>query len=433
MQITETQLDESSHSEHLSQDIGTIEISALLVRYLHLFWSERKLLARALVVGLLFGLVLAILLPKEYTSTVQLMPPDSQSNAGMLMTTLLSQSGGGAMGGLVGDLLGMKNSGALLVGVLHSRTVEDRLIQRFNLKSVYKDKLEEDARTDLSANTSIAEDRKTGIITLMVTDKDPNRVAQIAQAYVEELNHLLTQVSASSAHKERVFLEGRLQSVKQDLDKASQSFSQFSSKNGTLDIKEQGKTMVEAATTLQGELVAAEADLKELQQIYAPGNVRVKAVSAKVAELQQQLNKIGGTGSEDKSNLKTDYPSIRELPILGVTYSDLYRQLKIQEAVYETLTQEYEIAKVEEAKETPSVKVLDSAEVPERKSSPKRLQITFICMLLALLAVSLFLVIKSWWIQLNPIDPIKVLGQEIFQAISSKLPWLPSDRSRAQS
>src|SRR5271165_1795441 len=161
----------------------------------------------------------------------------------------------------------------------------------------------------------------------------------------------------------------RLPAVKADLDKASKDFSQFASKSGAIDIKEQGRAMVEAAANLQGQLIAAEASLSGLQQIYTPNNVRVRAAQARVAELRSQLEKLGGkaggeaiAGGDPASNSDALYPSIRKLPILGVTYANLFRETKIQEAVFEALTQQYEMAKVQEAKETPSVKVLDPAQ-----------------------------------------------------------------------
>jgi capsule polysaccharide export protein KpsE/RkpR len=383
--------------------------------------------------GLVFGVVLSFLLPKQYTSTVQLMPPDNQSNTSMLMTGVLAQAGGG-LGALANNLLGVKNTGELFVGILHSHTVENRVIQRFDLKSVYRDSFEEDARTDLAEHSDISEDRKNGIITITVTDRQARRAAAMAQAYVEELDRLVAQTSSSAAHRERVFLEDRLQKVKQDLDVASRNFSQFASKNGTLDIKEQGKTMMEAAAAIQGQLIAAESDLKELQEVYAAGNIRIKSAQARVAELRQQLDKIGGnTGTIAPSVAASDYPSIRQLPILGVTYADLYRQTKIQEAVYETLTEEYEFAKVQEARETPSVKVLDAAEIPERKSSPKRKEIVLMSSFVAFFAGLLSILVSRWWLHLNSADPVKVLGQEVFQSVNSRMPWAPPSGSHVQA
>src|SRR4029077_7426918 len=203
--------------------------------------------------------------------------------------------------------------------------------------------------------------------------------AAMAQAYVDELDRLVAQVSTSSARRERVFLEERLQKVKGELDSAARNFSDFASKNTAVDIPAQGKAMVEAAAALQGELIAAQAQLASLRGYSSDSNVRVLATEARVNELQKKLNEIGGTGTQTELNSDNSlYPSIRKLPLLGVTYEDLYRQTKIQETVYELLTQQYELAKVQEAKEIPTVKVLDEALVPTKKSFPSRAEIVLV-------------------------------------------------------
>ena len=238
-----------------------------------------------------------------------------------------------------------------------------------------------DVRKDLAERTEISVDRKSQIITFIVTDRDAKRAAAMGQAYVEELNRLVAELSTSSARRERLFLEGRLQSVSRDLEQSEKDFSQFASKNTAIDIKEQGKAMVEAAAVLQGQLIAAESEYEGLKQIYTDNNVRVRSVKARIDELRRQLEKLGGKG-ESATTVSDQpgeslYPSIRKLPLLGVKYADLYRQTKIQEAVLETLTKEYELAKVEEAKEIPTVKVLDVANIPDKKSFPPRLSIMF--------------------------------------------------------
>ncbi len=204
------------------------EMHARLIGYLRLLWAERAWLGKAILVGLAVGLLIAFLIPARYDSTVQLMPPDNQSSSGMMMLGALASKGGGGgaaggLGAMAGDLLGMKSSGALFVGVLGSRTVQDRLIEKFGLKSVYWVRYDEDARKKLTARTNVQEDRKSGIISISVTDNDPKRAAAIAEAYVEELNQLVAELSTSAAHRERVFLEERLVAVKQDLDDASRS------------------------------------------------------------------------------------------------------------------------------------------------------------------------------------------------------------------
>ena len=393
-----------------------------------LLWERRRLLARALAWGLAASAVIAFLIPKRYDSSTRLMPPDSQSGSGLALLAAMAGKSAFSTGSLAGNLLGQHSTGALFVDILRGRTVEDRIVDRFDLRRVYGKRYRADARKRLSANTEIEEDRKSEVITIRVTDRDPGRAAAMAQAYVEELDHLVAEVSTSSARRERIFIEDRLQSVKRELDEASREFSQFASANATIDLSAQGKAMVEAAGRLQGELIAAQSELEGLEQIYTANNVRVRSLRARVTELSKQLDKLGGSrpgvlaepaaragGLGDGSG--SEFPSIRELPLLGVRWAELYRQTKIEETVYELLTQQYELAKIEEAKEIPTVKILDAADVPEKKSSPERLTIIALGMLLGPSAAALWVLSARAWQQMDPEDTRKRLGLEMARCL----------------
>lgn len=407
------------------------------LEWLWLLWERRRFLFRATIWGLLVSTVIAFLLPKYYDSTTRLMPPDNQSTSGMAMMAAMAGMGNSGLGSLAGDLLGMKSSGALFVDILAGRTVQNGIITRFDLRKVYHHKYWEDTRKELARNTGISEDRKSGVITITVTDRDPHRAAQIAQAYVEELDKLVAQVSTSSARRERIFIEQRLQTVKHDLDAASQQFSEYASKNTTIDISAQGKAMVEAAAKLEGELIAAQSELEGLEQIYTASNVRVRSLQARVDELKQQLNKFGGLDSNPQSsdpNSQPQFPTIRQLPLLGVRWADLYRETKIQEKVYELLTQQYELAKIQEAKEIPTVKILDVPNVPERKSSPHRLFLMVLGTMLTLSIAIVWLLAQVTWEEVHPDDSRKRLAQEIFNRYSAEraryLGWLRKPTNR---
>jgi capsule polysaccharide export protein KpsE/RkpR len=398
-----------------------------MVAHLRLLWQNRRFLARVAGAGLLFFVVVALLIPSRYQSVARLMPPDNQSSSGLAMAAAALSGQASGLAGLAGDLLGIKSTSDLFVGILGSRTVADNLIHKFNLQKLYHARRMEDARKALASHTDTAVDRKSQIITITVTDKNPQRAEAMAQAYVEELNRLVADVSTSSARRERIFLEGRLQAVNQDLQSAEKEFSQFASKNTAIDIKEQGKAMFDAATTLQGEYIAGRSELEGLRQIYTDQNVRVRAAQARMGELQSQLNKLGGKGestSLEKATLVDPlYPSIRKLPLLGVTYADLYRRTKVQEVVFETLTQEYELAKVQEAKEIPTVKVLDPPNLPDKKSFPPRTLIVVLGTMLAFSFGVAWVFGSALWEGTDPADPRKVLAQEVFETARAALPW----------
>jgi capsule polysaccharide export protein KpsE/RkpR len=427
--------------EVISPDYGALESRDRSIERLRLLWDQRRFLARVMAVGIVSGAVLALLIPNHYASTVQLMPPESEGSALGMMTAMMQGGGtaggksgggggGGGLGAIAGDLLGLKNMGAEYVGILKSHTIEERLVDRFGLQKVYGNKYKEDACKNLSDNSSVSEDRKSGLITIEVTDKDRQRAAAIGQGYVDELNRLMAEINNSAARRQRIFLEERLRTVKEQLDQASLAFSQFASKNTAIDIEEQGKAMVEAAASVQGQLIGMESDLKGLEQIYTPNNPRVQSTKSSIAELRSQLEKLGG-GQPGKSLQNGEiYPSIRQLPVLGVTYYDLYRNVKVQEAVYETLTAQYEMEKLEEVKDTPSVKVLDSPNLPERKSFPPRTLIAVLVALFSLAGGVCWVFLDQRWQRTDPNDPGKVLALEVFQSVNAKMPWSTPNGSR---
>jgi uncharacterized protein involved in exopolysaccharide biosynthesis len=353
---------------------------------LQILWERRRLLFRVACWALPISVVIALLLPNRYESSVRIMPPDSMGNTGGMLAALAGK-GNPEIAAMAGSLLGMKGSGALYVDLFRSRTVQESVIDRLNLQNVYWLRYKQDARKKLDNVTEVSEDRKSGVITLKVQDHSPQRAHDIAQAYVEELNRVVSQVSTSSARRERMFIEQRLVSVKSDLGVAERQFSEFASKNTALDIKEQAKAMVESAAALQGQLIAAQSQLQSLEQIYTENNIRVRALRAQVDELKRQLQNVRGSDStlaNDATHSDEIYPPIRKLPLLGVEWADLYRRVKIQETVYELLNQQYEMARIQEAKEIPTVNVVDPADVPEKKSWPPRMLIVLLLTTLSL-------------------------------------------------
>jgi uncharacterized protein involved in exopolysaccharide biosynthesis len=409
----EPSVQENTHAENVAR--------------VRLFWGRRELLGWVACVGFVASLAIAFLVPVRYESSTRLMPPDSQSTSSLMMMAALSGKAGG-LGNTAGDLLGLKSTGALFTSILMTRTVQDRLVTQFNLEKEYGSRIRADARLRLQESTHIGEDLKSGVITISVSDHQAKRAAGLTRAYVTELNSVVVELNTSSAHRERVFLEGRLVEVRRDLEAAEENFSKFASKNTAINIEAQGKAMIEAAGTLEGQLIAAQTELESLKQVYTSENVRVRATRARVDELERRLKDLRGrteTGAggvqttDPAANGESLYPSIRELPLLGVTYADLYRQTKVQEAVFETLTQENELAKVQEAKETPSVKVLDPAEVPERRSYPPRMLITILGTCLSMLGGMTWIFMAARWREMGKQDPRKVLAREVFETATA--------------
>jgi uncharacterized protein involved in exopolysaccharide biosynthesis len=369
------------------------------------------------------------------------MPPEPQSSAGMaIMAALAGGTGHGSTAAIpagVGELLGTKTSGDLFIAVLQSDTVQNALINRFDLRKVYWDRYYETARKDLTRATDITQERKSGVIKIEVTDRNRERAARIAQAYVEELDRAVAQLSTSAARRERIFLEERLKTAKHELEEDERQFSEFASKNATLDVPEQTKAMVTSAALLEGQIIAAKSELQALEQTYTPQNIRVRSLRERIAELERQQRRLGGaagpqvSSGTDKGSTEDIYPAIRQLPILAVPWADLYREVKVHETVYQLLTQQYELARVQEAKEIPTVRVLDPPEVAEHKSSPQRAIIVLIAALLSFLLASAWIIAEHKWAQVDPRSPAKLLMQEVDADLRFKLRSLRSRGSSA--
>jgi capsule polysaccharide export protein KpsE/RkpR len=391
---------------------------------LWLLWRSRRFIWGVAWKTLLASIVLAYVVPSHYASAVKFVPGEnSSSGGGSSMMGLLSKALGGSdnssmsMGLDAAGLLGAKTPGAFYVEVLKSRTVQDRLIDRFDLRSRYRKKTYFEARKKLSRFTDIEEDKKSGVITLTVTDYEPKVAAQIANAYIEELNRLAVDLNTSSAHRERQFLEDRLAGAKQDLARATGALSQFTSKNSMVDPQNEGRALMDAAARMQGELIASQTELKGLQQIYSDDNVRVRTLKARMAELQSQLKKIVGHGGnaagQNAAAEFSAYPTMDTLPALGSHYSDLYREAKIQEAVYAFVTQQFEMARIQEAKELPIVRVMDAGVAPEKRSSPIRSLIVAGSVIAALVLASLWVLVRYRWQQVPMDDPYRLLADDV--------------------
>jgi uncharacterized protein involved in exopolysaccharide biosynthesis len=403
-----------------------------------LLWRHRGMLVRLTAISFLVSLGIAFCLPKMYKSSTVIMPPDQQASSPMLLAALTGHSSGGlgALGGLAGQLLGGHTSTALYIDLLQSASVSGHLIDRFNLQQVYHKRYRIDTAKHLAHCTKITEEKKSGIIKIEVEDENRARARDLAQAYLDELNNLVLRTSTSSAHRERVFIEQRLQSVKADLEKAQLALSEFSSRNSTVDIKEQTRAMVDAGARVQAELMIEQSGLESLRQIYGDGNVRVRETEARIASLKEELAKMtgsstplnqddlhdaAGTGPDSTEKREELYPPLRQLPRLAVPYADLYRTVRVQEELFELLTQQDEMARIQEAKDVPAISVIDPPGIPEKKSSPHCLLLTLLLTFLSFACASTIILLRDHWATVDVSDPRKSLAAEILTVMQRHL------------
>ncbi|AEU36060.1 Wzz/FepE/Etk N-terminal domain-containing protein [Granulicella mallensis] len=427
-----------SSTDHISTPVAT-KPTANWVTNATFLWTRRRTLFRVGVVSLVLSGIIAFTIPKQYQSTARLMPPEQGSSGAAMLAALAGRSLGGlgGLGSLAGSLLGAKSSSALYIDLLHSRAINDRIIDRFNLQHVYHKRYRIDTVKYLVRHTKVEEDKKSGVVTLTFTDTNAERARAIAAAYIEELNNLLTHTSVSSARQEREFIEKRLVTVQDSLLTAEKAMSDFSSVNTTLDIKEQTRAMVDAGSKLQAEMIVGQSELASLKQIYGDDNVRVRAARARIADLQGELQKMSGSSAEVPArdakgdpNTSSLYPSLRQIPRLAVPYANLYRDVRIQETVFELLSQQYELARIEEAKDTPVVSVFEQPLLAEKKSFPPRVPMMLLLTIFFVGIAATILILQNSWEQVAADDPRKVLVQQIAASIRARTPgFIPERRN----
>src|SRR6202034_2456340 len=225
-----------------------------------------------LTVGILVSVLYALSRPNVYTSTTTLMPPNSGSPYSDILGGMLTP--GSPASDFSSMALGLNDPDDLFIGILQSRNVQDGLINRLDLARYYQTKSIEDTRGSLAADTKIIEDRRSEIIIISVTARNPVLASNIARGYVDELNRVVTDNATSGARRERIFLEGRVNEIKQNLDEAAKALSQFSTKSGAIDMPSQTKSMVDEGLKLQAELIDGRSQLAALLQTYSENNSR---------------------------------------------------------------------------------------------------------------------------------------------------------------
>jgi tyrosine-protein kinase Etk/Wzc len=349
-----------------------------LLDYLLVIAKHRRMIFWVTVTAFVLSVIVSLLLPKIFSSTARIIPPPQDQG---MMAAMLGQVGG--LAGLAGGMLGGGTTGDLYVGMLRSEAVKDVIIDKFKLMDVYKKDYRIDTYEALDDRASIELGKKDGIISITVEDKDPKRAADMANAYVDELEKLSVTLNITGAGQNRKFLEQRLIKAKLDLERAEDNLKAYQAKNKALDITEQAKVTIGGVAQLRAQLAIQEVQLASLRSYLTDENDEIKTVKASIANLKGQIASLEGSGKG------SSIPNVGSVPALGQEYLRLMRELKIQETIVEFLTKQYEMAKLSESKNVSGVQVLQSARIADKKTKPKRalivLGITFMTFIFAVL------------------------------------------------
>jgi uncharacterized protein involved in exopolysaccharide biosynthesis len=359
----------SVESEHHLDHEGTDLIEILTVLAKH-----KKLLIKLPLAAAILSAAISVALPDVYRATATLLPPQqSQSSAAALLSQL------GSFAGAASSAAGIKNPNDLYVGMLKSRTVADRLIARFNLQKVYDTDLVEKARKKLEDKTSIVSG-KDGLITIDVEDSDPKRVTQLTNAYVDELLRLTKILAVTEASQRRIFYEQQLEQAKNNLANAEVAMKHAIDTSGVISVDSDSRALVETIGRLRAQIAAKEIQIRSTQAFITTANPEYQRAEEELNSLKAQLAKLenghaSDATNEQPSNDKAGFESIKVL-----------RDVKYYQMLYELLAKQYELARLDEAKDPSVIQVLDQAVVPERKVKPQRAIIVVLGTVLGLLA-----------------------------------------------
>ena len=347
--------------------------------------KNKRLIIGLPLVAAVLAAGLSFLIPNMYLGTVQLLPPQSQSSASSMLGQL------GALGGLGGGALGLKSSSDTYVGILTSRTVGDKLIQRFGLQSVYGAATMSGARKRLQG-ASVISSGKSGMIVIDVLDEDPKRAANLANGYADELLELTKTLAITEASQRRLFFDKQLQQAKQSLADAEVALKTMQEKTGLIQLNGQAEAIIRAAADLKAQIASKEVSLGVMRSFSTAANPDVVRTQQELAGLRSELTKLETGLTRGKGDVMI---STSRVPEAGLDYVRKTRDVKYSEAVFEMLAKQFELAKIDEAKESTVVQVLDRAIPSETKSKPNRGLIVLFTTLGALVLAVLLAFIKE--------------------------------------
>jgi|WetSurMetagenome_2_1015567.scaffolds.fasta_scaffold146963_1 tyrosine-protein kinase Etk/Wzc len=331
--------------------------------FLLILTSRKLTIFICVFLGCLMATVIAFLTPPTYTAMAVILPPPQQSSTA---AAVLGQLGG--MASLAGQSLGIKNASDPYMGILGSRTVADEIISQFSLKDIYKVNSLTDARNALSGATHITS-TKYSLIQISVEDRDPKRAAVLANAYVDKLQVQNSRLAVTESSQRRLFFESQLEAAKDHLARAEGELRTTQEQKGIVQVNSQVAAVIGALAQMRAEIAAREVNLQRLKTGATPQNPEVLRQEIELQTLREKLRELE-TARSGKSG--DPFLPTNMVPAAGLEYARRLREVKYRESLYELLAKQYEAARIDEAKESPIIQIVDRAVPSDRKTAPRR-------------------------------------------------------------
>ncbi|HZW80953.1 MAG TPA: GNVR domain-containing protein [Candidatus Deferrimicrobiaceae bacterium] len=392
--MIQTEIQAEPIIEETPTDPSRVEAEVSVLDILVLLLERKRFIVRFVLGAAVLAAIVSLLLPVQYEAKIVLLPPAQNSSIGSSLLGQLGNIGAlGSLASLAGGSLGIKNPADMYVSLLTSRTVEDSMIQRFGLMQEYHAKKMSEARKAFEHRTTAVAGTKDGLIRLTVEDHNPKRAAELANGYVEEFRRLSASLAITEAARRRLFFEQQVEQAKQSLTAAEDAMAKTQQATGVLQIDSQARALIESAAVLRAQVVAKEVQIEGMRSFATDDNPNLVLAKQELAALQAQLARVAGSQSDAGSDINLSKGRVTGS---GMEYLRRYRDLKYQETVFELLAKEYEVAKLDEAREGSIIQVVDAAVPPDTKSSPHRTLIVLGATILA------FFVAVFWvWLRKN--------------------------------
>ncbi len=343
--------------------------------------KRKWLIAKVTVVVTILTAIVVLLIPRTYEAKTSILPPEqSQGLAAAMMGQL------GSVAALAGKELGLKNPSDAYVLVLQSNAIGEQLIRRFDLKHVYKKKREVDTLKALADHTDVKDD-KSGVITVEFEDKNPKRAAEVANAYIEELRQVMQKLAVTEASQRRIFFEQQVGEAKQQLAESETGLEGVEEKTGLIQLDSQAKAIIQQITTVREQIAAREVRLQAMQSYATADNPYVQRTERELGALRGELSKLERQSNAGAGDVQVPTAG---MPAASVDYMRKVRAVKYNEMVFEVLSKQSELAKLDEAKEATMIQQFDPATVPDKPAKPKRRLIVLGAFLGTLLLTSLW-------------------------------------------
>jgi uncharacterized protein involved in exopolysaccharide biosynthesis len=377
-----------------TQDASAQEVH--LLDLLIVILMRRKAILLFSVTTTILTMIVVLILPNRFTAVTVVLPPASQNATGAAMLSQLAGSGG--LAAAAGAGLGIKNPGEIYLSLFHSRTLEDAIVRRFGLMSRYRAKTLLAARRALDGHTAMVLGAKDGLITIGVTDKDPNEAAAIANGYVEEFRKFSANLALTEASQRRAFFQQQLLEANENLAAAEDAMKMTEQATGVLQMDSQTRALIESASALRAQVIAKEVQIQGMQAFATNDNPEVLGAKHQLAALQSQLDKLMGTDQDSSTGLLVTKGNV---PGAQVQYVRKLRDVKYYETISELIAKQFEAAKLDEARQGTSIQVVDLAVPPEKKSGPVRRVIVLVALMISLVSASMYCLVAAGLQRMN--------------------------------